>query len=271
MTLNRNKVIAIVNQKGGVAKTTTAVNLATSFAAIDQKTLVIDFDSQGNASTGFGIDAIYRKQKNIYKVITGLTSIKDAIIPTSVPKLDIIPATVDLSAAEIDLIDFPEREFILKKCLNEIINDYDRIIIDCPPSLGISTINALAACESVIIPLQCEFYALEGLAHLLKTVEKVKKRINPNLEILGLLLIMYDKRNRLTDEVEKDVRSCLNEKVFKVVIPRNVKISEAPSHGIPALIYDHRSSGSRAYALLAREILQNEKSLEKAMEFEYEE
>lgn len=267
-----NKVIAIVNQKGGVAKTTTAVNLATSFAAIEERTLVIDFDSQGNASTGFGIDFSLRKQKNIYKVITGLSSIEDAIIATTVPNLDIITATVDLSAAEIDLIDFPNREFILKKSLESILNKYDRIIIDCPPSLGISTINALAACESVIIPLQCEFYALEGLAHLLKTIEKVKKRINPNLEILGVLLTMYDKRNKLTDEVEQDVRACLNDKVFKIVIPRNVKISEAPSHGIPALIYDHRSAGSQAYALLAREILTNERNIaEKIREFAYEE
>lgn len=265
-----NKIISIVNQKGGVAKTTTAVNLATAFAAIGLKTLIIDFDSQGNATTGFGVDFASRKSKNIYKVLTGLLSIESSIISTIVPNLDIISATVDLSAAEIDLIDEPNREFILKNYLTGILSVYDRIIIDCPPSLGITTINALAACESIIIPLQCEFYALEGLAHLLKTIEKVKKRINTDLEILGVLLTMYDKRNRLTDEVEKDVRSCLTDKVFKVVIPRNVKISEAPSHGIPAIIYDHKSSGAQAYAMLAREILNLEKQHQKNKEFCYE-
>lgn len=256
----KNRIITVVNQKGGVAKTTTAVNLATAFAAVDQRVLLLDLDPQGNASTGLGINTDQR-HINIYDVLLGNQNIESAIIETVVPNLHIITSTVDLSAAEIELINFSKREFILKLSLQRL-EHYDRIIIDCPPSLGLLTINALVACESIIIPLQCEFYALEGLAHLLKTLNIINKNLNPSMEILGILLTMYDRRNRLTEEVEKDVRAYLGNKVFDTVIPRNVKVSEAPSHGIPAIIYDHKCSGSQAYAYLAKEIITIEKEYE---------
>ncbi|MBN8828340.1 MAG: ParA family protein [Sphingobacteriia bacterium] len=258
MSAKFSKVIAVVNQKGGVAKTTTAVNLATAFAAVNLKTLIIDLDPQGNASTGLNIQMSDRR-KNIYRVLINEVSSKESIKPSIVPNLYIIPSCVDLSAAEIELINLNNREYLLKKSIKEVIENYDKIIIDCPPSLGLLTINALAAADSIVIPLQCEFFALEGLAHLLKTIELVKNNINRKLDILGVLLTMYDRRNRLTEEVEKDVRECLQDKVFTTVIPRNIKLSEAPSHGLPALIYDHKCSGSQAYAYLAKEILDKEK------------
>jgi chromosome partitioning protein len=252
------KVIAIVNQKGGVGKTTTATNLATALAATFMKTLIIDFDPQGNASTGLGIGYDQRKI-NIYDVLVNDASIKTATITTSIPLLSVVPATVDLSAAEIEIINVKKREFILKEKLAAASGDYDYIIIDCPPSLGLLTINALCAADSLIIPLQCEFFALEGLSHLLKTVELVKKNLNTALYVRGILLTMYDKRNKLTEQVEEDVRECLGDMVFRTVIPRNVRVSEAPSHGKPALIYDLKCSGSLAYLHLVREILANNK------------
>ncbi|MCC8468177.1 MAG: AAA family ATPase [Rickettsia endosymbiont of Eriopis connexa] len=249
------KVIAIVNQKGGVAKTTTTVNLATAFAAVNKKILVIDLDPQGNSSTGFGISQQQRKN-TIYQVLTNLIKLKDAIISTDIPNLEIITSNTNLSAAELDLIKLKNREYILKKLLEEIKILYDYIIIDCPPSLNLLTVNALVASDEVFIPMQCDFYSLEGLSHLLKTIEIVEKKLNPKIKIAGILFTMYDKRNRLTEQVEDDVRKCLGELVFKTVIPRNIKLSEAPSYGKPAIIYDYKCSGAVAYIELTKEILE---------------
>ncbi|XVN43776.1 MAG: AAA family ATPase [Rickettsia hoogstraalii] len=249
------KVIAIVNQKGGVAKTTTTVNLATAFAAVNKKILVIDLDPQGNSSTGFGISQQQRKN-TIYQVLTNLIKLKDAIISTDIPNLKIITSNTNLSAAELDLTKLKDREYILMKLLEEIKILYDYIIIDCPPSLNLLTVNALVASDEVLIPMQCDFYSLEGLSHLLKTIKIVEKKLNPKIKIAGILFTMYDKRNRLTEQVEDDVRKCLGELVFKTVIPRNIKLSEAPSYGKPAIIYDYKCSGAVAYIELTKEILE---------------
>ncbi|WP_017443390.1 ParA family protein [Rickettsia gravesii] len=249
------KVIAIVNQKGGVAKTTTTVNLATAFAAVNKKILVIDLDPQGNSSTGFGISQQQRKN-TIYQVLTNLIELQDAIISTDIPNLEIITANTNLSAVELDLTKLKDREYILMKLLAEIKILYDYIIIDCPPSLNLLTVNALVASDEVLIPMQCDFYSLEGLSHLLKTIEIVEKKLNPKIKIAGILFTMYDKRNRLTEQVEDDVRKCLGELVFKTVIPRNIKLSEAPSYGKPAIIYDYKCSGAVAYIELTKEILE---------------
>lgn len=248
------KIISIVNQKGGVAKTTTTVNLATALAAMDKKVLVIDLDPQGNSSTGFGINQQQRKN-TIYQALTNLIKLKDAIISTDIPNLEIVPSNANLSAAELDLTKLEEREYILMKLLEEIKTLYDYIIIDCPPSLNLLTVNALVAGDEVLIPMQCDFYSLEGLSHLLKTVEVIEKKLNPKIKIAGILFTMYDRRNRLTEQVEEDVRSCLGELVFKTVIPRNIKLSEAPSYGKPAIIYDYKCSGAVAYMELTKEIL----------------
>ncbi|HJD61346.1 MAG TPA: AAA family ATPase [Rickettsia endosymbiont of Degeeriella rufa] len=248
------KVISVVNQKGGVAKTTTTVNLATALAAMDKKVLVIDLDPQGNSSTGFGISQQQRKN-TIYQALTNIIKLKDTIISTNIPNLEIITSNTNLSAAELDLVKLEEREYILMKLLEEIKALYDYIIIDCPPSLNLLTINALVAGDEVLIPMQCDFYSLEGLSHLLKTVEIVEKRLNPKIKIAGILFTMYDRRNRLTEQVEEDVRSCLGELVFKTVIPRNIKLSEAPSYGKPAIIYDYKCAGAVAYMELTKEIL----------------
>ncbi|QWB86056.1 Chromosome partitioning protein ParA [Rickettsia parkeri] len=249
------KVIAIVNQKGGVAKTTTTVNLATAFAAVNKKILVIDLDPQGNSSTGFGISQQQRKN-TIYQVLTNLIELQDAIISTDIPNLEIITSNTNLSAAELDLTKLKDREYILMKLLAEIKILYDYILIDCPPSLNLLTVNALVASDEVLIPMQCDFYSLEGLSHLLKTIEIVEKKLNPKIKIAGILFTMYDKRNRLTEQVEDDVRKCLGELVFKTVIPRNIKLSEAPSYGKPAIIYDYKCSGAVAYIELTKEILE---------------
>ncbi|WP_419235128.1 ParA family protein [Rickettsia endosymbiont of Nabis limbatus] len=248
------KVISVVNQKGGVAKTTTTVNLATALAAMDKKVLVIDLDPQGNSSTGFGVSQQQRKN-TIYQALTNIIKLKDTIISTNIPNLEIITSNTNLSAAELDLIELEEREYILMKLLEEIKLSYDYIIIDCPPSLNLLTINALVAGDEVLIPMQCDFYSLEGLSHLLRTVEIVEKRLNPKIKIAGILFTMYDRRNRLTEQVEEDVRSCLGELVFKTVIPRNIKLSEAPSYGKPAIIYDYKCAGAVAYMELTKEIL----------------
>ena len=253
------RVFAIANQKGGVGKTTTAINLATALAAVGRKVLVIDLDPQGNASTGLGCD---RKARvvTIYNVILGASPLRQAIVHTRIPGLDLAPSTVDLLGAEFELMDMENRSDRLRDALAASSAHYDFILIDCPPALGLLTLNALTAANAVLVPLQCEFFALEGLSQLLRTVERVRRSFNPDLELQGVVLTMFDKRNNLSDQVAADARNYLGEKVFDTVIPRNVRVSEAPSHGKPALLYDHRCAGSKAYMALAREFLIRERA-----------
>ena len=245
--------IAIANQKGGVGKTTTAINVVTAFAASGWRTLLIDLDPQGNASTGLGVHAPDRLRSS-YEVLVDGASIAECSQPTSIPGLDLVPATVDLSGAEIELVQAEDRVRRLHAALDRE-HGYDVCFIDCPPSLGLLTLNALTAADTLLVPLQCEFFALEGLSQLLQTVGQVQERFNADLGILGIVLTMADRRNRLTDQVAEDVRGCLGKLVFDVVIPRNVRLSEAPSHGLPALVYDESCAGSRAYVALARELI----------------
>lgn len=252
------RIISVVNQKGGVGKTTTAVNMATALAAIGKRVLIIDLDPQGNASTGLGIDQAARTHTS-YDVLIGACSLEQAAMKTAIPRLFVAPATIDLTGAEIELVTMEEREYQLKYALKNMPDQWDYAIIDCPPSLGLLTINALTASDAVLIPLQCEFYALEGLSHLLKTIRLIQGKLNPSITIHGVVLTMYDRRNKLTEQIEADVRGFLGKDVYQTVIPRNVRMSEAPSHGKPALVYDLKCPGSQAYLKLARELIQREK------------
>ncbi|MGQ9366305.1 ParA family protein [Azospirillum sp. ST 5-10] len=254
------RVIAVANQKGGVGKTTTAINLATALASVGKRVLVVDLDPQGNASTGLGIPRANR-QVGSYDVLFDGLALEAAAVPSEVPNLSIVTSSVDLSGAEIELVGAPNREFRLREAVRRSALEYDYVLIDCPPALGLLTLNALVAANAVMVPLQCEFYALEGLSHLVRTIERVKRSFNQDLDIHGVVLTMFDKRNNLSDMVAADVRGFFGEKVFDTVIPRNVKVSEAPSHGKPVLIYDMRCPGAQAYINLAGEVLRREKRL----------
>ena len=259
------RVLAIANQKGGVGKTTTAINLGTALAAIGEHVLIVDLDPQGNASTGLGIDNRDRAHST-YDVLIGEASLRDAILPTAVPKLSIASSTLDLSGLELEISQERDRAYRLRGALGSLNragdeNAFSYVLVDCPPSLNLLTVNAMAAAHAVLVPLQCEFFALEGLSQLLKTVEQVKQALNPSLEIHGIVLTMFDARNNLSNQVVADVRQHMGSKVYDTVIPRNVRISEAPSYGKPVLVYDLKCVGSEAYLKLATEIIQREKAL----------
>lgn len=255
--LKSPRIIAVANQKGGVGKTTTAINLATALAAMEQRVLLVDLDPQGNASTGLGITSAQRDIGS-YDVLINERPADEAVVPSAVPGLFVMPATVHLSGAELELIDVERREYRLADRLSAAASSFDYVLIDCPPALGLLTLNALIAADAVLVPLQCEFFALEGLSHLMRTIELITGKFNPRLQIQGLVLTMYDKRNNLSDQVAADVRGYFGAKVYDTVIPRNVKVSEAPSHGKPVLLYDMRCPGSQAYIALAGEMLKRE-------------
>jgi chromosome partitioning protein len=267
MNSNRAKprILVVANQKGGVGKTTTTINLGTALAAIGENVLVVDLDPQGNASTGLGLGAKDRVSST-YDVLLGEITLRNAIVATAVPRLHLAPSTMDLLGAELELSLFKDRSFRLRNALQALEDDsnltrYDYILIDCPPSLNLLTINAMAAADAVLVPLQCEFFALEGLSQLLRTVEQVRSSLNPSLSIHGVVLTMFDPRNNLASQVIADVRQFLGAKVYNTVIPRNVRVSEAPSHGKPVLLYDLKCAGSQAYLKLASEVIQRERQL----------
>ncbi len=251
------RIIAIANRKGGVGKTTTTVNVATAMAAVGKKVLIVDLDPQSNASTSLGIDK-NSCQTSSYNLIIGESSLSKSVVWTEVPNLSIVPSSPDLAGAEVELINKQHREYALKTALQSAENSYDYIIIDCPPSLSLITLNALVAADAVVVPLQCEYLALEGISDLIKNLNIIKRRFNPKLELQGVVLTMYDGRNNLSQMVEDDVRNFFGKKVYQTVIPRNVRVSEAPSHGKPVLLYDHRCQGSQAYISLASEMLKRE-------------
>ncbi len=254
------RILAIANRKGGVGKTTTTVNVATAMAATGKKVLVVDLDPQGNASTSMGVNK-KGTMPSSYEVLIGNVKLSQAMVWTEIPNFSLIPSSPDLAGAEIELVDVDNREYRLKQALNREAVNYDYILIDCPPSLSLVTINALVAADAVIVPLQCEFLALEGITDLIRNINQIKKRFNPSLALHGVVLTMYDKRNNLSQMVEEDVRNFFGKKVYNTVIPRNVRISEAPSHGKPVLLYDFKCPGSQAYISLTGEVLKREKEL----------
>ena len=257
-------IVAVAHNKGGVGKTTTAINLATALAAIGERVLIVDIDPQGNASTGLGID---RRNRDVssYDVITGRSSVAEASVATAVPNLSVVPSTLDLLGVEMEIAGASDRAHKLRKALREgDVGGASYILIDCPPSLNLLTLNAMAAADSVLVPLQCEFFALEGLSQLLQTVEQVRRSLNPALGIQGIVMTMFDGRNNLANQVVDDVRAHMGDKVYRTIIPRNVRISEAPSHGKPAILYDLKCTGSQAYLQLATEVIQRERQLRAA-------
>ncbi|AVA23642.1 ParA family protein [Rhizobium sp. LEGMi198b] len=254
----RNRIITIANQKGGVGKTTTAINLATALAAIGERVLIVDLDPQGNASTGLGIERRDRKLSS-YDLLVGTHTILDTVQETAVPNLYIIPSTMDLLGIEMEIAQQSDRVFRLRRALNGAATAFSYILVDCPPSFNLLTMNAMAAAHSVLVPLQCEFFALEGLSQLLETVDQVRRTVNPLLDIQGIVLTMFDSRNNLAQQVVNDVRTHLGEKVYHTLIPRNVRVSEAPSYGKPAILYDLKCAGSQAYLQLASEVIQRER------------
>jgi chromosome partitioning protein len=264
------RVLAIANQKGGVGKTTTAINLGTALAAIGERVLIIDLDPQGNASTGLGIDRRNRRCST-YDVLVGDAPLRDAIVATAVPRLSLAPSTMDLSGLELEIGQARDRAYRLRSATAPLnagkfagVNDFTYVLVDCPPSLNLLTVNAMAAAQAILVPLQCEFFALEGLSQLLQTVEQVKSTLNPELTIHGIVLTMFDARNNLSNQVVADVREFMGRKVYDTIIPRNVRVSEAPSYGKPVLLYDLKCVGSQAYLRLASEIIQRERTLRAA-------
>lgn len=261
---SKPRIFAIANQKGGVGKTTTSINLATSLAAVGKRVLLIDMDAQGNASTGLGVKRSDREYSS-YDLLLNDMPVEQCAMNTKIPRLSLVPSSMHLSGAEIELVTAENREFRISEALNKSDLPYDFIVVDCPPSLSLVTLNVLIAANAVIVPLQCEFYALEGLSYLTKTIERVKAAFNPGLEIHGVVLTMFDARNRLSGMVADDVRAFFGDKVYQTVIPRNVRVSEAPSYGLPAIVYDMRCAGSQAYIKLAREIIRRERDLTQNM------
>jgi chromosome partitioning protein len=256
------RVLAIANQKGGVGKTTTAINLSTALAAVGEEVVILDLDPQGNASTGLGVPPSNRAGTT-YDVLTGDAELAEVLQKTSVPRLSVAPAGMELAGVDIDLLEDPRRHYRLKEAVGRLAQarpDISYVVIDCPPSLGLLTVGAMTAAQAVLIPLQCEFFALEGLSQIMRTIETVRTRLNPELELQGVVLTMYDRRNNLSADVEADVRAHLGDKVYRTAIPRNVRISEAPSHGKPALLYDLKCAGSQAYVQLASEVIGRERA-----------